>query len=142
MYVTFASFSLPPSYTGSSGASASAPFDDGGAFPATGVAFQLGDVEIPVRASLDSRFPLRLSNFSVRPAGATAGLRGDQPHELEGSVVADGLDDGAIVCSPTDGSARPTALASPQSTTSVSPCRPRMMLAGLRSRWITPRVWA
>lgn len=97
MYVTFASFSLPPSYTGSSGASASAPFDDGGAFPATGVAFQLGDVEIPVRASLDSRFPLRLSNFSVRPAGATAGLRGDQPHELEGSVVADGLDDGAIV---------------------------------------------
>ena len=39
-----------------------------------------------------------------------------------------------IVCSPVDGSARPTTLASPQSTTSVSPCRPRMMLAGLRSR--------
>ena len=44
-----------------------------------------------------------------------------------------------MVCSPTDGSARPTALASPQSTTSVSPCLPTMMLAGLMSRWITPR---
>jgi hypothetical protein len=74
MYDTFASFSLPPSYTGSSGASASAPFDGGGAFPATGAAFQLGDVEIPVQASPESRFPLRPSNFSVRPAGATAGL--------------------------------------------------------------------
>ena len=43
-------------------------------------------------------------------------------------------DEGAMVCSPTDGSARPTALASPQSTTNVSPCLPTMMLAGLMSR--------
>ena len=49
---------------------------------------------------------------------------------------------GRCVCSPADGSARPTALASPQSTTSVSPCLPTMMLAGLMSRWITPREWA
>ena len=34
------------------------------------------------------------------------------------------------------------ALARPQSTTSVSPCLPTMMFAGLMSRWITPREWA
>ncbi len=57
--------------------------------------------------------------------------------------VADEPDvDGASVCSPLDGSARPTALASPQSTTSVSPCVPRMILAGLISRCSTPREWA
>ena len=64
------------------------------------------------------------------------------PRALPGRVSDDPLDDGAMVCSPTDGSARPTALASPQSTTSVSPCLPTMMLAGLMSRWITPREWA
>ena len=32
--------------------------------------------------------------------------------------------------------------ATPQSTTSTSPKAPTMMLAGLRSRWITPREWA
>ena len=36
----------------------------------------------------------------------------------------------------------PVALASPQSTTRVSPCLPTMMLAGLMSRWSTPRLWA
>jgi hypothetical protein len=64
------------------------------------------------------------------------------PRALPGSVSDDPLDDGAIVCSPTAGSARPMAFASPQSATSVSPCLPRMMLAGFRSRWITPREWA
>jgi hypothetical protein len=39
-------------------------------------------------------------------------------------------------------SGRPTTLASPQSTTSVSPNRPRITLDGFRSRWITPREWA
>ena len=64
------------------------------------------------------------------------------PSVLPGSVSDEPLDEGAIVCSPADGSARPTALASPQSTTSVSPCLPTMMLAGFKSRWITPREWA
>ena len=36
----------------------------------------------------------------------------------------------------------PEALARPQSTTRVSPCRPTMMLPGLMSRWRTPRPWA
>ena len=49
---------------------------------------------------------------------------------------------GVIVRSPADASPLPVALASPQSTTSVSPCLPRMMLAGLMSRWSTPREWA
>ena len=40
------------------------------------------------------------------------------------------------------GSARPSGLARPQSTTSVSPCLPTMMLPGLMSRCSTPRLWA
>ena len=40
------------------------------------------------------------------------------------------------------GSLRPTALANPQSTTSVSPCLPTITFDGLRSRWITPRLCA
>ena len=36
----------------------------------------------------------------------------------------------------------PRALANPQSTTSVSPCRPTMILPGLMSRCRTPRLWA
>ena len=39
-------------------------------------------------------------------------------------------------------SGRSTALASPQSTTSVSPYGPSMMLPGFRSRCSTPRLWA
>ena len=39
-------------------------------------------------------------------------------------------------------SGRPTTLARPQSTSSVSPKLPSMTLAGLRSRWITPRECA
>ena len=39
-------------------------------------------------------------------------------------------------------SGRSTALASPQSTTSVSPYCPSMMLPGFRSRCSTPRLWA
>ena len=35
-------------------------------------------------------------------------------------------------------SLRPTTFASPQSITYVSPKRPTMMLAGFRSRWMTP----
>ena len=64
------------------------------------------------------------------------------PLQIVKGQVAAKIDDGAMVCSPTEGSARPTSLASPQSTTSVSPCLPRMMLAGLMSRWIAPREWA
>ncbi len=40
------------------------------------------------------------------------------------------------------GSALPVALARPQSTTRVSPCLPTITLAGLMSRWSTPRLWA
>ena len=40
------------------------------------------------------------------------------------------------------GSTRPSGLASPQSTTSVSPCLPTMMLPGLMSRCSTPRLCA
>ena len=36
----------------------------------------------------------------------------------------------------------PSALARPQSTTSVSPCLPTMTLPGLMSRCSTPRLWA
>ena len=36
----------------------------------------------------------------------------------------------------------PVALARPQSTTSVSPCLPTIMLPGLMSRCSTPRLWA
>ncbi len=36
----------------------------------------------------------------------------------------------------------PTTLASPQSTTRVSPYCPIMMLPGLMSRWSTPRLCA
>ena len=39
-------------------------------------------------------------------------------------------------------SARPVTLARPQSTTSVSPYLPSMMLPGFRSRCSTPRLWA
>ena len=53
-------------------------------------------------------------------------------------------EDGMSVRSPRSrpGSARPMALARPQSTTSVSPCLPTMMLPGLMSRCSTPRLWA
>ena len=37
---------------------------------------------------------------------------------------------------------RASTLASPQSTTCTSPNAPTMMLAGFRSRWMTPRLWA
>ena len=40
------------------------------------------------------------------------------------------------------GSVRPSGLARPQSTTSVSPCLPTMTLPGLMSRCSTPRLWA
>jgi hypothetical protein len=36
----------------------------------------------------------------------------------------------------------PSSLAIPQSITCTSPKSPTMMLAGLRSRWTTPRAWA
>ena len=39
-------------------------------------------------------------------------------------------------------SGRPIGLAKPQSTTSVSPYGPSIMLPGLRSRCSTPRLWA
>jgi hypothetical protein len=42
----------------------------------------------------------------------------------------------------TTGSARPSTLPKPQSTTSTSPNAPSITLLGLRSRWITPRAWA
>ena len=64
------------------------------------------------------------------------------PSALPGKVSDEPPDEGASVCSPTEGSARPTALANPQSTTSASPCSPTMMFAGFRSRWITPRECA
>ena len=53
-------------------------------------------------------------------------------------------DDGVSGISPLSRSAsiRPTGRARPQSTTSVSPYRPSMMFAGLRSRWTMPRLWA
>ena len=40
------------------------------------------------------------------------------------------------------GSAFPSGLARPQSTTRVSPCLPTITLPGLMSRWSTPRLWA
>ena len=40
------------------------------------------------------------------------------------------------------GSSSATALARPQSSTSTSPKAPTMTLAGFRSRWMTPRLWA
>ena len=49
-------------------------------------------------------------------------------------------DAGTSVGSSPEESARPTTLASPQSTTSVSPNLPSMMLPGLRSRCSTPRL--
>ena len=67
------------------------------------------------------------------------------PRALPGSVSADPLaEEGISVRSPESapGSARPVALASPQSTTSVSPYLPTMMLPGLMSRCSTPRECA
>ena len=67
------------------------------------------------------------------------------PSALPGSVSAKPLaEEGTSVRSPdpTRGSTRPTALASPQSTTSVSPYLPTITLAGLMSRWSTPRLCA
>ena len=61
------------------------------------------------------------------------------PSALPGKVFDEPLEDGAMVSSPADGSTRPMALARPQSTTSVSPCLPTIMFAGLMSRCITPR---
>ncbi len=55
---------------------------------------------------------------------------------LAGTSVASAVSAG------TAESRRPVALASPQSTTSVSPYWPSMTLAGFRSRWSTPRLWA
>ena len=53
-------------------------------------------------------------------------------------------EEGTSVRSPDSrpGSTRPSGLARPQSTTSVSPCLPTMMLPGLMSRCSTPRLWA
>jgi hypothetical protein len=63
----------------------------------------------------------------------------------DGSVSAlPPAEDGRSVRSPPSapGSVLPTALASPQSTTSVSPCVPTITFPGLRSRWSTPRECA
>ena len=67
------------------------------------------------------------------------------PRALPGSVSELPLaDDGISSRSPESvpGRARPVGLASPQSTTRVSPCLPTMIFAGLMSRWSTPREWA
>ena len=67
------------------------------------------------------------------------------PSALPGNVSALPLaDEGMKVRSPMllPGSIRPSGLASPQSTTNVSPCLPTMMFPGLMSRWSTPREWA
>ena len=66
------------------------------------------------------------------------------PSAVPGSVSAEPLAEDGISVRSSDRSGRPcpTALARPQSTTSVSPCLPTIMLAGLMSRCSTPRLWA
>ena len=80
-----------------------------------------------------------------RPRPARGSCTPACPARVPGSVSAEPLAERWAPASarPVDaGSARPSALASPQSTTSVSPCLPTMMLPGLMSRCSTPRLWA
>jgi hypothetical protein len=76
-----------------------------------------------MNAAVPAQVPARVSESSVVGA-ASSGAK-------SGSVSPVG-----------HGRGSPTRLARPQSTTSVSPNRPSMMLAGFRSRWMTLRLWA
>ena len=77
----------------------------------------------PARDSYNRACPARSRAKSRRCSLAEQGMKVPSPDETPGSIL-------------------PTALASPQSTTSVSPCLPRITLLGLISRWRTPRECA
>jgi hypothetical protein len=66
------------------------------------------------------------------------------PTAVPATVARPSADAGRKVASSLPGppSGRPITLARPQSTSSVSPNAPSITLAGLRSRWITPRLCA
>jgi len=76
------------------------------------------------------------------PAACSGLMNAGVPIAAPGSVaLLPDADGGRKVASP-DVSGVPITFATPQSTTSVSPYRPTMMLPGLISRWSTPRLWA
>ena len=81
------------------------------------------------------RDPLVPAPGSYTPACPCA-----EPARVSDEPLAEDL--GTSVCSTAPGSDRPRTLARPQSTTRVSPCLPTMILAGLMSRWSTPRLCA
>jgi hypothetical protein len=92
----------------------------------------------------------RSSSRSTSPAACCGAMHAGVPSTEPACELspADPLRTVAMaVTSPGPGSAaaasrRPRTLASPQSMTWTSPKAPTMTLAGLRSRWITPRLWA